>query len=136
MVKKRPKKRASIPRPYNWGTMSESEIRNKITAKLRMLTRRWVPKQQCIRNSWWICAECWWKFLKKELEADHIREVVPIQGWKNKEDVVFWYNWNEWISRAFVEDWWRALCKTCHKKITKLQNEERKKYKQWKTTKK
>ena len=56
--KKIVKKRESLERPYNANTLSESEIRNKIISKLRMLTRRWKPKQNCIRDSGGICAEC------------------------------------------------------------------------------
>ena len=78
-MKRKTKKRASTPRPYNGGTMSESEIRNAIIAKLRKLTRYWKPKQRCIRDSGNICVECKKKFLKKDLRADHTTPIVPVE---------------------------------------------------------
>jgi len=131
VIKKKTKKRASTPRPYNAWTMSESEIRNAIIAKLRMLTRWRKPKQNCIKDSWGVCIECKKRFLKKELFADHISPVVPVEWWKKNEDVVFGYNWNEWIERAFKEDWWQALCKECHWIKTKAENLKRKQRKVW-----
>ena len=130
MVKRRPKKRASTPRPYNNKTMSESEVRWAILQKLRMLTSWWKPKSACITKSWWVCIACKGVFPKKEMKADHILPIVPTDWWKKTDDLFLWYNWNEWLRNAFVEvDDYQAMCKNCHDIKSKKENADRKAFK-------
>ena len=123
-------KRKSTPRPYNAWTMSESEVRSRILAKLRQFTMYWKPKGKCLQLAAGKCAHCSKKFKTSELKADHILPIVPVKGWEKKDDLVLWYNWNEWIRNALVEvDWYQALCSECHSKKTKKENADRKKNK-------
>lgn len=128
--KKKAKKRASTPRPYNCGKMSESELRSSILQKLRLLTSRWRPKNKSIVNAKGKCAECWEIFKAKELKADHCSPIVPVEGWEKTDDLFLWYNWNEWLRNAFVEtEGYQALCLNCHHTKTKEENKIRKQYK-------
>jgi len=122
--KKKPKKRASVPRPYNDGTMSEAEFKSFIISTLRKASIYWKPKARCIREArvgrnQYKCELCWkigpsslpplpWKKRKrKNIQADHIEEVVNIKKW---------FEWFEkWIERCFVErSWFQAICYECH----------------------
>lgn len=130
--KPKPKKRASTPRPYNAWTMSESELRSAILAKLRMLTRWWKPKALALKSE--KCKACGKKFPKKELKGDHIMPIVPVDGWKKTDDLFLWYNWNEWLRNTFVEaSAYQAMCKPCHDIKSKEENLKRKEFKEkWK----
>jgi len=57
MVKRKPKKRASTIRPYNNGSLSESELRSKILAKLRQFSQYWKPAKS-VKAKTKKCAEC------------------------------------------------------------------------------
>lgn len=126
MPKKKVKKR-NIPRPYNNWKLSESELRSKILAKLRQFTQYWNPAK-AVKKETKKCAYCWttkWPF-----DADHIKSVVPIEGWEKTDDLFLWYNWNEWLRNALVEkEGYQWLCSTCHKLRTKLDNEKRREFK-------
>lgn len=53
----------------------------------------------------------------KEIDIDHINPVVPLTGW---------VNFDNFIERLFCDkSELRVLCKECHRKITKLQSDER-----------
>lgn len=130
MAKKKTKKRASTLRPYNNWTMSESELRSSILQKLRLLSSWFKPKGKCLTLAQWKCAECWEQFKTKELKADHINPIVPIEGWEKTDDLFLWYNWNEWLRNCFAEvEYYQALCKDCHDIKSKEENKRRKEYK-------
>lgn len=145
MVRKNiPQKRASTPRPYNWGTMSESELRSYIMSWLRDKSRWWRPKNKAIaraRISKWLykCENCWevgkWKLpplpwnkrQRNNADADHIKSVIPVEGFKKGSNTFLWYDWTEVIKRLFVEEeWYKTLCWKCHKIKTTKDNAERK----------
>ncbi len=63
MVKRKPKKRASVVREYNAGTMTESEVRSLIISALRGASRWWKPKaiaikRACVRRGVYKCELC------------------------------------------------------------------------------
>ena len=138
MVRKKVTKRASTPRPYNAGTMSEAEFKSFILSWLRDKSRFWKPKTRAIARAriWrnlYKCEECWkewpWKIPplpwnkreRKNIQADHTREIVPVT----------WFEWfDSWIERCFIEEeWYKALCWECHSWDnwkTKTENKERK----------
>jgi len=125
MVKKKTKKRASTPRPYNSGTMSEAEFRSFIVSALRKASMWWKPKSECIREAKIdrnkykcnICGTIWpsslpplpWKKRKrKNIQADHIEEIIP--------PAVGFTTYDSWIERCFIEkEWFQAICRECHK---------------------
>lgn len=139
MVKK------NIPRPYNAGTMTESEARSFIISAIRQKSRWWKAKTRAIararvRKGEYKCESCWtvwpaslpplpWRKRKrKNIQADHIHPVVPLEGFKGKTFLS--YNWTEYIKRMFVEeDDFQAICWECHSKLTKEENAERRKFK-------
>ena len=138
MVRKvKPKKRASVTRERNAGTMSEAEFRSFIISWLRKLSIYWKPKNIAIarariRRGVYKCELCWkewpatlpplpWRKRKrKNIQADHIKPAVPI---------TWWIDYNNFIERLFVEaDWYQAICWECHSGQngkTKTENKER-----------
>ncbi len=138
------KKRESTIRPYNAWTMSEAEFRAMIMSALREKSRWWKPKTRAvartrIRKGIYKCESCWaewpwklpplpWKKRKRNnADADHIKPVIPIEGFKT--NVFLWYNWTKVIERLFVEEsWYKTLCYECHSYKTKKENEARKKF--------
>jgi len=134
----KPKKRASVLRPYNAGTMSEAELRSYIISWLRDRSRYWKPKTRAIARARvgigkYKCEECgtiwpaklpplpWNKRPRKNIQADHLEPVVPITGFE-------WYD--SWVERCFVEEaWYQAICWECHTKKTKEENKERRNFK-------
>tara|TARA_R110002096_G_scaffold428431_1_gene640106 strand:+ start:31 stop:474 length:444 start_codon:yes stop_codon:yes gene_type:complete len=128
--------RKPIPKPFNSGTLTEAGFRGKIISGLRKASMYWIPKKdalisarkghltnpktgrRCIAGE---CALCKGLFLEKELKADHIAPVVPLEG--HTGETFLNTNWNEYIKRMFVEqDKYQVLCEECHQGKT---NEER-----------
>lgn len=125
--KKKAVKKRNIPRPYNNWKLSESELRSKILAKLRQFTQYWNPAKT-IKAKTKECAHCW--IQKWPFDSDHINSVVPVDWWEKTDDLFLWYNWNEWLRNALVEeDWFQWLCWNCHKFKSKSENEARRKNK-------
>lgn len=64
------------------------------------------------------CACCTEEFTLKEIEVDHIEPVIPETGFNT---------WDEFIERLFCPaENLQVLCKTCHKKKSKEENNKRK----------
>ena len=139
MYKKKPKKRASVIRNINNGTMSEAEFKSFIISALRNASKFWKPitaTKWNARKSRGIykCEKCgkewkeyspapsWKKRRVKEFAVDHKIPVVWKEGFSSYDD---------WIRRAFIEtgEGLRLLCKECHDYKTNL---ERKKRSEWK----
>jgi len=128
-------------KPYNNGTMTEAKFRSTIVAGLRKASMYWKPKTQAIknaRNGYLVnplthrennagkCESCCNRFLEKELKADHINPVVPVEGFDN--NTFLGVNWTEYIKRMFVEvEGYQVLCKECHYIKTKKERDLRKK---------
>ncbi len=144
-MKKKTKKRASVHRPFNNGTMSEAEFRSFIISTLRKASVYWKPKNIAIwrariRRGVYKCELCgtewpvslpplpWRKRKRKNIQADHLEPAVPITGWES---------YDSFIERLFVEaSEYQAICWECHsweKGKTKKENEERRKFKTKKT---
>ena len=121
-----------MKKPRCGGNWTEARYKSFIVSALRAATRRWQPKNECIKNARvrrgvYICEMCKQegaatlppkqgnKRRRKNIVADHITPIVsPSVGF---------VDWNTWIDRAFVElDGYQALCWACHDKKT---NEER-----------
>lgn len=120
--------------------LTDAEFKARIISALRQSSRWWKPKQEAINRAkvsrgMYKCEDCWkiWpptlppekgkKRRRKNCQADHIYEVVPIT-W-------FW-TYDEWIKRCFVwAEWFQAICWECHTKKTKQENKDRRDYKKW-----
>lgn len=118
-VANRPKKRASVPRPYASGTMSNAEFWGFIKSALRSKSRFWKPgrdvkleakrkytgpnKRQKFEYQ---CKACSGWFPDKEISVDHI---VPVGSLKRGEDL------QGVVSRMFCEKaGMQCLCPACH----------------------
>lgn len=120
-------KKGRVERTRNGGTWTDAQFRGKIRSALRRIDRFWIPKQQAlklVRFSWpgprgrkwgYPCAHCGGKFIRKNVEVDHI---IPCGSLKTLEDIV------AFIQRMFPEDpaAYQVLCLKCHKEKTLLDN--------------
>lgn len=118
----------SKEKPYNNGTWTKARMRGFLIGALRQAHRKWGPRQSALkaaRNGKLLnpktgreniasdCAGCGKRFLEKEMELDHINEMVPLEGFKGQTYLD--YDWNEVMQRMFCEiDGYQALCHDCH----------------------
>jgi hypothetical protein len=122
----------------NGGKWTEARFRSFIISALRTATRKWGPRNEClkqarVRRGVYKCAMCEQEVpatkvitLKngkekkvKNIFADHIEPIVDPE--------VGFVDWNTWIERAFVElDGFQALCHDCHKKKSDEERVKRK----------
>lgn len=92
-------------------------------AALRKVSRFWSPAREClakarISRGVYQCQLCNKIVSNKEIKIDHIDPVIPLDGFKN---------WDEVISRLFCEaSGFQAICKECHDDKTKKENAQRK----------
>ena len=121
-------KKGRVERPRNGGTWTQAQFIGAIRSALRRIDLRWVPKQQAsdlVKFSWpgprgrkwgYTCANCKGKFIRKNIEVDHI---VPCGRLKTLDDIA------AFIIRMFPEDpaAYQILCLKCHKAKTLLDNE-------------
>jgi len=115
------------PKPHNSGQWTDARKRSFVMSALR--GAKWPVKYQTIKDAYvkdginpatgrkcklHKCAQCGNLFPQKDMAADHINPVVPIEGFT--EETYLGYNWNELIQRLYCEiDGFQALCKGCHK---------------------
>jgi len=92
-------------------------------AQLRRVHYKWQPKENAkklarISRGVYQCAVCNGLFGNKEIQVDHINPVVsPTDGFTC---------WDDYIKRLFVSTGeYAILCKECHSKKTKKENEGR-----------
>lgn len=104
-------------------SINDSGFRSFLMSGLRRLSRFWEPAK-CVINKARIargmyqCSSCNKIVGHKEIKADHINPVIPVDGFTN---------WNDVITRMFCEEsGFQALCKDCHDIKTKKENEQRK----------
>lgn len=114
------------------GQWTEARFNSFIASALRGATRRWAPRNQCIKNARvergkYRCEGCNQivpatlppkkgnKRRIRNIVADHIAPIV--------DPSVGFTTWDSWIERAFCEaEGFQALCHECH---TKKSNEEK-----------
>lgn len=133
-------KRKDIPRPYNGGQWTLARMRSFVMSALRRA--QWPVKYECINKAFvekglnpktgrpcklHRCPSCQDLFPAKDMQADHIDPVVPLDGqWGNTTEWLG-YNWNELLPRLFAEEEaYQALCHTCHQVKSQGEKEERK----------
>lgn len=130
-TKKKPKKLKNIDRPRNGGQWTEARFVSFVKSALR--GARWPQKYQCIKDAYiedginpatgrkcklHECPQCNGTFPQNQMHADHIIPVVGPEGFQT---------WDMFIERLFVEaDGFQAMCKECHKRITKHETNVRK----------
>ena len=124
-----------MPSPYKQWT--DGRFRSFITSVLRAGARRYPPKYEALSDACigqkinlktgrlakhYVCNTCKSEFTSKDVEVDHISQVIdPGTGF---------IDWNTFIDRLFCpKENLQVVCKECHKKKSKLENEERKRNK-------
>jgi hypothetical protein len=116
-------------KPYNNGKWTEARMRAFVMSALRKA--QWGVKYEAIKAAFvrdginpatdrkcklHECIDCGKLFPAKEMQADHIDPVVPLDGQWGDTTRFLGYNWNELIPRLFAEkEAFQALDKACHK---------------------
>ena len=95
--------------PYKFEALNNAKIGKKINADTGRLAEHYE------------CSSCKGHFPGKSVEVDHILPIVPVSGWNS---------WDSFIDGLFCPiSNLQVICKECHKKKSKLENEERKRNK-------
>lgn len=129
-----------VEKPYNGGEWTTARMRSFIMSALRRAM--WPVKYRAIRDSYvedgtnpktgrrcrlHRCSECGDLFPQNQMQADHIKPVVPLEGFDNK--VWLEYDWNELLQRLYCEaDGLQAVCKSCHKEKSLEERKKRNEY--------
>lgn len=120
--------------------LTREEILNKwLIFKLRRLSLQWPERYEAIKRVkikveigtfkngktkykvMGFCQHCGWITDLKDIEIDHIKEVIPLQGFVNLQ---------EYINSLFCSvDNLQALCSGCHQIKTNKNREKRNKLK-------
>ena len=117
------------------GQWTEARYNSFIKSGIRSLTRKWKPMFDALKDvatekkvnaktgriaQHYKCAHCGGDFPVKDVAIDHIEPIVPLTGFTSWDDV---------ISRALCEkSGFQVLCKPCHLKKSKEENEQRKQH--------
>jgi 5-methylcytosine-specific restriction endonuclease McrA len=102
---------------------NHKKFRSWLMSGLRKISRFWEPARECLKKAriargMYTCNMCKQIVGAKEIKIDHINPVIPIDGFKDWDDVV---------KRLFCEeDGFQAICKPCHDTKTKEENSKRK----------
>ena len=130
------KKLPDADKPYNGGTWTAGRFNSFVKSTLRSGSQRWPPKYRALNAAkqgkkinestgrlaeHYQCNVCKGSFAGKDVEVDHINPIVPTSGF---------ISWDSFIDNLFCElSNLQVICKTCHAKKSKLENEERKRIK-------
>lgn len=99
---------------------SRSELRRKVV-NLSVVNHQDSSRPR-VKN-WCICPECMQFIPKSYMQVDHQIPIVKIH--ETLEDL----DWNTVVDRIWCdENNLKAICKDCHKKKTKEENKQRRKY--------
>lgn len=122
----------------------EAKWKGKIINSLRRLSYSYPPRneakqRQKVAPATFECEHCqMWVYegsktlekldlsspkglIKGKVAIDHIDPVIPLKAFKRPP-----WDWDEYILRMFCDDTgFQILCKICHDKKTKQENEER-----------
>lgn len=120
-------------KPHNGNTWTVARYNSFVKGALRSASQRWPPKYSILSTAcvgtrinpasgrwakFYHCANCNADYVAKEVEVNHIIPVIPVSGFDS---------WDGVIKRMFCEaEHLEVLCKPCHKKLTKEENEQRK----------
>lgn len=115
------------------GLWTEARYNSFIKSALRTASVRWPPRYQCLHDAFitkginpatgrvakmYRCQKCKGTFTAANMEVNHIEPVIPVSGFDS---------WDNVIERLFCERaGLEALCKPCHKSVTKFENQQRK----------
>jgi hypothetical protein len=114
-----------VDKPYNHGTLTESQFFSKIRSALRNAFRYWKPAQEALKlagrpsenkenkrlKTEYKCANCKDWFKRADVQIDHVIECGSLSCY---DDIA------PFIQRLAIEDikGYQVLCKPCHKEKT------------------
>lgn len=133
-AKKVAKPKAGLEKPYNGGAWTRARFTAFVKSALR--GARWPQRYEAVKRAFvrvginpttgrscklHRCEDCLGLFPQNGVQADHATPVVGPEGFTT---------WDDFISRLFVDaDGYRILCKECHSRVTKKEQEERRSWK-------
>jgi 5-methylcytosine-specific restriction endonuclease McrA len=103
----------------------DKRFKSTLIAWLRRFSKFWYPKDSVLKKARigrgiYKCTLCSTMVSSKEIKVDHIEPVVPLDGF---------ISWDNLIERLFCEEsGLQAICKTCHDKKTKEENQKRRSF--------
>lgn len=138
VARKPPAKKKRVVRKKPAATeWTEGRKKAFITSVLRSGFRKWPNKFLVLKEAavgkrinkssnrlaeHYVCAKCKEEFPQKEIQIDHIKPIVGVEGF---------ISWDKFIEGLFCDkENLQALCSECHKLKSKLENEERVKVRQ------
>lgn len=89
----------------------ETKRKQFVTSSLRRASLRWYARSECIKSArvergLYKCAMCEGLFKQREIDIDHIKPVVSLQGFTT---------WDDFINRLLCKpEELQAICKVCH----------------------
>lgn len=102
-------------------TFSRSDLRRSVLSKAK-ITDYNNPERPRVKT-WYKCEACYSNFPSYQMQVDHIYPIIPV--FMALEDM----SWDDVIWRTWCEpSELKALCLECHKTKTRVENRERKKY--------
>lgn len=125
-----------MSRKYNNGDWTQARYNSFVKSALRSASVRWPPRFTVLNEAFvkkdinpstgrlaklYRCNKCNDLFPASQIDINHIHPVIPVTGFDS---------WDGVIERMFCEKpGLEALCKSCHKIVTKEENSERKEFK-------
>jgi hypothetical protein len=89
----------------------ETKRKQFVTSSLRRASLRWYARSECLKlarveRGLYKCSMCEGLYKQREIDIDHIKPVVSLQGFTN---------WDDFINRLLCRpEELQALCKSCH----------------------
>ncbi len=130
-------------KPYAGGRWTEARLRSFIMSAIRRAA--WPVKYDVVKSAFvreganpatgrkcklHKCSDCCRLFPAKDVAADHIEPVVPVDGKWGDTTEYLGVNWNELLPRLFCEEEnYQVLCHGCHSEKTEVEKRMRKFYK-------
>ena len=121
-----------IQKTRNNGEWSEARYHAFVKGGLRSASQRWPPKYKVLSEAcvgqrinpasgrlakFYRCSACSDTFPAKLVEVNHIKPVIPVNGFDS---------WDGVVDRLFCEkEGLEVVCKPCHKNISKQENIQR-----------
>ena len=114
--------------------MIDNKLKSFIVNTLRKASQRWAPKNEALKRFrvpiglfkngntryGYRCNICNEKFMRKDIQIDHINPVVSTEGFTTFDD---------YIERMFCDaDGFQTACFSCHDEKTNREKEDRKEY--------
>jgi hypothetical protein len=135
---------SKVDKPYAGGKWSLARARSFVMSALRRA--QWPAKYKALADAHtctktnrltgrkakhFACAKCSGEFVAKDVAVDHIKPVVPVEGFNCGTYLPFGYDWNIVVANLCCEpEGLQVLCKPCHLSKSNAEKELRKSFRQ------